>query len=264
MGRQIEIFPDLAGLSRRAAELFVSAAASSIAAGGRFTVCLSGGSTPKSLFNTLTSADFADKADWSKIVFFFGDERMVPVTSSDSNFRSADENLFAPLRIAGNQIFRWPVEAETPQQAATTYEKTLTAFFGLSGQAASGAPAPDRPRFDLCLLGMGPDGHTASLFPNTSALGEKTKIAVANRVDKLKTTRLTLTFPVINNSSEILFLVSGADKAAALKDVLEGPVLPLERPAQNIKPVNGRLYWLVDAAAGRLVPSAEVLRDKIS
>lgn len=237
--REIVVANVVEELNHLAAARFLDLARAAILTSGRFTVALAGGSTPKALYRLVASLKFRDRVDWSRVFFFFGDERFVPPDHPDSNYRMAKENLFDPLGTAPQNIFRWPVEITSPDQAAADYEKTVREFF-----------APDfLPRFDLMLLGLGADGHTASLFPYSPALKEASRIAVANPVEKLGTERLTLTFPVINNAANIIFLVSGPEKAPALKEILEGALNPEKFPAQMIKPVNGNLIWLIDKQA---------------
>lgn len=232
-------------LNRIAAEKFVFVAQQSIKESNKFTVALAGGSTPKSLYNLLASENFRSKIDWRKVFFFFGDERNVLPDSEESNFRMAKENLFEPLEILPENTFRWKTELENANEIAERYDATIKEFFDLAEKRF--------PRFDLILLGMGGDGHTASLFPFTEALAEDTKIAVANPVEKLNTVRLTLTFPVINNARNVIFLVRGADKAEILREVLEGENEPQKFPSQNVEPVNGNLYWLIDGQAAQFL-----------
>lgn len=227
-------------LSAAAAEEVVHAAEEAVAARGRFTIALSGGSTPRNLF-TLLATNARSTLPWDRMFFFWGDERHVPPTDAESNYRMADETMLSKIPVAAGNIFR--VAAENPDAAAAAgaYEQTLRKFFALeSGQV---------PRFDLILLGMGPDGHTASLFPGTAALQEKTRLVVANWVDKLKTSRITLTLPVLNAARCVAFLVSGTDKADALKAVLEGDAPGEQYPSKLVKPNDGKLIWLVDRAA---------------
>ena len=200
-------------LFEAAAELVASTASEAIAERGRFTIALSGGSTPKNLYNLLAT-NARSSLPWDRMFFFFGDERHVPPTDPESNYRMANEAMLSKVPVAPGNVFR--VEAEKPDAgaAATAYEQTLRKFFALE--------AGQIPAFDLILLGMGPDGHTASLFPGTEALQEKSKLFVANWVEKLKTHRLTLTLPVLNAARCVAFLVSGTDKAPVLKSVLEG------------------------------------------
>ncbi len=210
---------------------------------GRFTVALAGGSTPKSLYRLLSSGQFKDKLNWEKVFFFFGDERNVLPDNDESNFKMANENLFEPLNFLAANIFRWETESKNAGKIAEKYEETIKDFFVLA--------ANEFPRFDLILLGMGDDGHTASLFPFTAALNENGKIAAPNHVENLKTIRLTLTFPVINNAANIIFLVSGANKAEILREVLEGEFQPEKLPSQNVNPENGDIYWLIEANAAQ-------------
>ncbi len=224
-------------LSEQAAEFFIETGNKVIGRNGRFTVALSGGSTPRLLHQKLVSAPL----DWEKVFFFFGDERNVPSDHHESNFRMAFETLFYPLNIEHANIYRWQTEIANPLEVALDYAyRTATFFEGF-------------PRFDLIFLGLGSDGHTASLFPHTEALEETSDIAVANWVDKLEEERFTLTFPVINNAENIAFLVSGKEKAATLKDVTEGEFRPKNLPAQSVSPVNGTLHWFTDTAAASLL-----------
>ncbi len=224
-------------LSKDAAGFFVETANKAINRNGRFTVALSGGSTPRLLHQKLVSASL----DWKKVFFFFGDERNVPPDHHESNFRMAFETLFHPLNIEHANIYRWQTEIGNPLEVAIDYAFRAATFF------------EGFPRFDLILLGLGTDGHTASLFPQTEALSEASDIAAANWVDKLGEDRFTLTFPVINNAENIAFLVSGEEKAATLKDVTEGEFRPKHLPAQSVSPANGTLHWLVDKAAASLL-----------
>lgn len=244
MKRHVFIFPKIEELSRFAAEKFIEIGNEAIKTRGQFTVALAGGSTPKSLYRLLTTENFKSQINWKSVFFFFGDERNAPPDAEESNFRMANENLLKPLQIDFDKIYRWEIELEIPGKIAEDYSSNIEFFFR------------GFPKFDLILLGMGADGHTASLFPFTEALNETEKIAVANTVEKLNNWRFTLTFPVINNARNIIFLVSGADKAATLKEVLEGDFLPLKYPSQTVKPVGGKLLWLVDEPAAKLLTSA--------
>ena len=223
-----------------AAEEVVTATTEAIADQGRFTIALSGGSTPKSLFNLLaTNARTA--LPWDRMFFFWGDERHVPPTDPDSNYRMADEAMLSKVPVPPGNVFRFAAENPDAAAVADAYETTLRKFFKLEpGQT---------PQFDLILLGMGPDGHTASLFPGTPALQEKSRLVVANWVEKLKTHRLTLTLPVLNAARCVMFLVSGTDKSTALRAVLEGDAPAEQYPAKLVKPTSGDLIWMVDRAA---------------
>ncbi len=234
---QIIKVADAAALAQTAAEYFEQSAAENIAQAGRFTVALSGGSTPKAMFTILAAEPLASRIDWANIYFFWGDERCVPPDHPDSNFRMTSEALLSKVNLPEKNVIRMHGELE-PAEAAQKYSETLLVFF----EAA--------PVFDLVFLGMGADGHTASLFPGTTALhAEINKIAVENYVEKLKATRLTLTATTINAAKEVLFLVAGADKVTALQSVLEGDYLPEIFPSQLIQPGNQKLKWMVDEAA---------------
>lgn len=249
----IRIFDDAKLLNRFAAEKFVEMASEAVEYSEKFVVALAGGSTPKSLYQLLGSDEFKNKIDWSKVFFFFGDERDVSPDDGESNFRMANENLFQPLKTADENIFRWQTEIENAEKIAEKYAETIDNFFSLRKSPSAQADDSYFPQFDLILLGMGEDGHTASLFPFTEALRETEKLAVANPVEKLAATRLTLTFPVINNAANVIFLIKGADKAETLRTVLQGESQPEKYPSQNVKPSGGNLFWLVDGEAARLL-----------
>jgi 6-phosphogluconolactonase len=244
--REVLILPDAAAVTRRAAEEFLNSASEAVSQKGSFTVSLSGGSTPKALY-ALVSDDPAlrSKMPWGKMHFFFGDERHVPPDSPDSNFRMAEEALFSKGLVNPEQITRIKGEYADAEKAALEYEQALRAYFKLKDG--------EYPRFDLVLLGMGEEGHTLSLFPGTRALHAANRIVVRNWVGKLFTERITLTAPAANGANRMIFLVTRADKALALKAVLEGPYEPEQLPAQLIQPVNGKLLWLVDQAAGSML-----------
>ena len=242
---ELRVVPDAAPLFHAAATEFVSAAAASVETKGSFSVALSGGSTPRGMFALLAGDEFRGQVRWDRVFFFWGDERHVPPDHADSNFRMAREALLSHLSLREDQVFRIHGENPDPAAAAYEYEKTTRQFFGLAeGQF---------PRFDLVLLGMGPDGHTASLFPGTKALIEQTRVVVSNWVGKFNTHRITMTAPAINSAARVLFLIGGEDKAPALKAVLEGPLEPSQLPAQLIQPRDGSLLWLCDRAAAQLL-----------
>jgi 6-phosphogluconolactonase len=237
----LERLENLQAVARRAAELFVERARAERTR-GRFTVALSGGSTPRSLHTLLAGPDFRDQVDWTQVEFYWGDERYVPPDDPESNFRMARETLLNRLpEVRPQQIHRIHTELPDPAQAADLYEQELRREFALG--------AGELPRFDLIFLGLGPDGHTASLFPHTEALRARERLVVANYVSKLASHRITLTAPVLNAAATVAFLVAGSDKAAALVAVLEGPRNPETYPAQLVQPATGTLYWLVDSAA---------------
>ncbi|MGA7694062.1 MAG: 6-phosphogluconolactonase [Candidatus Sulfotelmatobacter sp.] len=227
-------------LFQAAAEEVLRAAAEAIAQRGRFTIALSGGSTPRNLY-TLIAANASASLPWDQMFFFWGDERHVPLNDPDSNYRMAKETLLSKVPIPPANIF--PVPADNPDAAAAAqaYEDTLRKFFALA--------AGEFPKFDLILLGMGPDGHTASLFPETAALQEKSRLVVANWVEKLSNSRITFTLPVLNAARCVAFLVSGADKAAVLHEVLEGKAPGEKYPSKLVRPIEGKLIWFVDRAA---------------
>jgi len=238
--REIRALTTPQELFAAAAEEVVRTANEAVAQRARFTIVLSGGSTPKSLYNLLaTNARTA--LPWDRMFFFWGDERHVPPTDPDSNYRMADETLLSKIPVPAGNVFR--IKAENPDAAAVAeaYEQTILKFFQLkSGEV---------PNFDLILLGMGPDGHTASLFPGTTALQDKSHLVVANWVEKMKTHRITLTLPVLNAARCVTFLVSGTDKASVLRTVLEEDVPEEQYPSKLVRPAAGKLIWLLDRAA---------------
>jgi 6-phosphogluconolactonase len=208
---------------------------------GRFTLALAGGTTPKSLYQLLASDQFRDQIDWTKVHFFFGDERNVLPDSDESNFKMANDSLFVPLEINESQVFRWKTEYELPKKIAEDYNETLINFFG------------ETPKFDLILLGMGTDGHTASLFPNTEALLITDDFAHENWVENLKTWRFTFTYPTINNAKKVFFIVSGNEKSEMLRIVLSGDRQPNLYPSQGVNPQNGTVSWMIDQNVAKLL-----------
>ena len=244
--RSIEVLASAANLFHAAAEEFIRVARAAIGAQGRFTVALSGGSTPKALYSLL-AANYADFA-WSRIFLFFGDERHVPPTDPDSNYRMVNESLLTKIAIPAENVFRVPAENPDAAAAALDYEAQLRRFFELSPGHQPGDRPGEFPRFDLILLGIGPDGHTASLFPDSPALDEQSRLVVANWVAKFNTHRITFTFPVLNRAAEVMFMASGADKADMLRQVLEGKSTP-PLPSQRVQPSDGKLLWMLDEAA---------------
>jgi 6-phosphogluconolactonase len=250
--REIRILADSAAIAKRAAQDFVQAAALAVREKNAFQVALAGGSTPKALYSLLVNDPaLRSQVPWDKMHLFFGDERHVPPDHPDSNFRMASEIMISKSPLKPEQVTRIKGEYPDAEQAALEYEKTLREYFKLKDG--------DYPRFDLVLAGMGSEGHTLSLFPGTKALHADGRIAVRNWVGKLGTDRITLTAPAASKAAEILFMVTGADKAPALKSVLEGPYEPDQLPAQALQPKNGKLLWLVDSAAGSLLTSG--IRD---
>jgi 6-phosphogluconolactonase len=199
---------------------------------------LSGGSTPRALFRLLANPDFAPRIDWSRVHIFWGDERCVPPDHQDSNYGMARETLLDHVPLPEDNICRIRGEID-PQQAAAEYEQVLRIFFSNA----------DTPRFDLLLQGMGDDGHTASLFAGTQALYERTRWVIENYVPKLEMWRITLTVGAINAAAHVIFLVTGQNKAATLREVLNGPHQPEYYPSQLVQPADGELIWMADAAA---------------
>ena len=246
MGREIRILADGAAIAKRAAQEFVEAAAAAVRAKGSFNVALAGGSTPKALYGLLVNDPaLRSQVPWDKIHLFFGDERHVGPGHPDSNFRMATEAMISHVPLGKDQVLRIKGEYPDTAEAAREYEQALQSYFKLK--------PGEHPRFDLLLAGMGNEGHTLSLFPGTKALHADGRIVVRNWVGKLYTERITLTAPAASNAAEIIFMVTGADKALALKAVLEGPYEPEQLPAQLIDPKSGRLLWLVDATAGGIL-----------
>jgi len=248
---ELTVVKDLDEISRAAADLIARQSQPAGSSGKPFTVALSGGSTPRRLHELLSRKPSVRNAlPWHNIHFFWGDERHVAPEDPQSNYRMACETLFDYAPVPAPNIHRVRAEESEAAVAAEHYEGQLQSFFNLT--------AGQLPRFDCVLLGIGSDGHTASLFPGTRALQEKRRLVVANWVEKLQTHRITLTVPVINNAARVIFLVSGSPKAEVLRQILEGAYRPDLLPAQLIRPVQGRLLWLVDrAAASSLTDSTE-------
>jgi len=243
---EIRILADGAAIAKRAAQEFIQAAAAAVRERGVFHVALAGGSTPKALYGLLANDPaMRSQVPWDKIQVFFGDERHVGPGHADSNFRMATEAMLSKVPLKANQVTRIKGECPDAGQAAHEYEDAIAVHFHLK--------AGEFPRFDLLLVGMGNEGHTLSLFPGTKALHADGRIVVSNWVGKLYTDRITLTAPAACAAAEILFMVTGADKALALKGVLEGPYEPEQMPAQLLQPKNGKLLWLVDTAAGGML-----------
>lgn len=240
---------DAAALAEATADVIVNAAQEAVRASGRFSLALSGGSTPHGLYTLLATDDRRRAAiAWDKVDVFWGDERHVPPDHPDSNFRMANDALLSHVPIDPAHVWRMKGEYADASTAADEYERDLRDAFRLR--------AGEMPRFDLVLLGIGTDGHTASLFPGTPVLTVTERLVASSRVPRLQTDRITLTVPVLNNAACALFQVEGAEKSAVLKDVLEGPYHPERLPAQVVRPHQGRLLWIVDrSAASRLAPA---------
>jgi 6-phosphogluconolactonase len=224
-----------------AASAFMRLSKQAAAIGQPFRTALSGGSTPKLLYRQLTSDAFRGEIPWERIQFFFGDERWVPHDHPDSNYRLAEDELFSKVPVNRDNILPVPTEGLGPEDAAAQYEQTIRRVFG--------TPQDQVPSFDLIFLGMGEDGHIASLFPHTAALHESHRLVVAHFVDKLNTYRITLTPAVLNTAANVILMVTGTGKAGALKHVLEGDYDPDTFPAQLLRNALGRVVWLVDKDA---------------
>jgi 6-phosphogluconolactonase len=242
----VRILTNPDAIARRAAQDFVQSATQAVSEKGSFTVALSGGSTPKALYSLLANdAALRSQIPWDKMSVYFGDERSVGPDHPDSNFRMATETMLSKVPLRPEHVFRIKGEYKDTEKAAQEYEQVLRTSFKIAeGQF---------PRFDLVFLGIGNEGHTASLFPGTKALQETKRLVVRNWVGKLYTNRITLTAPAINNAARVIFMVAGADKALALKGILEGPCEPDQLPAQLIQPVSGKLTWLVDTVGGGML-----------
>ncbi len=235
---EVRVHEDVRELALAAARLFVREANEAIGEFGRFAVALAGGSTPRATYETLASRyGSPSDLDWNKVHVFFGDERTVGPDHEDSNYRMAQGTLLS--RVPVGSVHRMRGELPPPE-AASLYEEELTAFFG------------GPPRLDLVMLGIGEDGHTASLFPRTPALDRDDRWAVENPVEKLGTTRLTLTVPAIDAAGRVVFLVAGGGKSEAVKEILEGDADPRDYPAKLVRPAGGPT-WMLDEAAARLL-----------
>jgi 6-phosphogluconolactonase len=238
---QIRVCDDLADLAWRAAEYFVQVARESIATNGRFNVALSGGSTPLPTYALLALPEWAARVNWAKTHVYWADERCVPPDDSASNYLNAHAVLLERVPLPPEQIHRMRGEAD-PAQAAHEYDMLI-------GDVA----------FDLILLGMGDDGHTASLFPGTAAVHEAEKLVVAHHVAKVGQWRLTLTPRAINAARHVAFLAGGKNKAERLREVIEGPYQPDVLPAQVVRPTQGKLMWFVDREAAALLKRGDTI-----
>lgn len=208
-----------------------------------FTLLLSGGRTPETVYSALSNPAVQSKIDWNRIHLFWGDERFVPSNHPDSNYGAVKKLLISKVNIPHSNIHPIPTEGITPQEGSKMYEEDLRAFFKIGDDSF--------PRFDLILLGVGEDGHTASLFPGSPELGEKHRWVVATSLEKLKNQRITMTLPVLNQGENVLVLATGVNKSEVLKKVFkpeESPLLPI----QQIHPFSGRLIFLLDKAAASL------------
>jgi len=242
---RIEVFPDLAELSRAAAQRFTTLAREYSEEGKVFAAALSGGSTPQMFLEILAEPEFSQRITWDNVHLFQVDERCVPPDNLQSNYRMIRSSLLIKVAGAMENFHRMRAEDEDRNAASAEYENEIREVL---------APAEgELPRFDLIFLGLGPDGHTASLFPGSPALAESSRWVCPNYVEKFQMHRLTLTYPILNAAREIVFLVSGPSKAEILRQVLEGPRDRNRFPAQGIEPVDGSLVWYVDKAAAQLL-----------
>ncbi len=238
----LSVCSDLTDLSQQAASRFADVARQAVANQGQFNVCLSGGTTPRETYALLASEPLRDEVPWPRVYIFWGDERCIPLDHPDNHYRMASDILLSKVPLPAQNVHRMRGETSDPEEAASEYEALLRSFFGLT--------AEDVPRFDLILLGMGADGHMASLFPGTGALVETQRLVVSNYVPKLGATRLTFTVRVLSHAHRIMFLVAGDSKADAVWTVLQGDDDQPKLPAQLVRPEKGTVLWLVDKAAG--------------
>jgi 6-phosphogluconolactonase len=237
------IYPDADTLSHEAAQYVVRIAQESIGTHGRFTFALSGGSTPKKLYSLLGSEPYRSQIDWSRVDLFWSDERSVPPEDEESNYHMAQQVLLSNIPIPANQVHRMPADQADGDAASLAYTRDMQNTFGTDGV----------PSFDLIQLGMGPEGHTASLFPHQPSLHEQQRLVMPVVVPKPPPPRLTFTPRILNAAKHVLFLVTGAEKADAVHSVLEGDYQPDEYPAQIVQPVKGEVTWMLDKeAAGKL------------
>lgn len=243
---RIEVLPHLEAISHKAAEMFVNASRSRIASQGKFSAAISGGSTPRKLYSLLGSAEYSPQVDWQRVHFFWVDERCVPKEHEESNFKAAFDRLLSKIPIPGENIHRIKGE-EDPDKAARDYEKEVRTFFGMSGL----------PMFDLVILGMGEDGHTASLFSGSNLLKERIRVAAPVYLEKPNWNRITLTLPVLNNATQILFLVAGHSKVDVVYEILGNGRKKERYPAGLISPVHGSITWLIDQEAAEKLRGIE-------
>jgi 6-phosphogluconolactonase len=238
---KLHIFPEKADLIEAVAQQVIATAQDVLSKRERFTIALAGGSTPRPLYELLASRSYRKKIEWQRVHLFWGDERCAPPDHPDSNYRMAKLALLDHISIPATNVHRIKGELD-PHSASDDYRAQLQAVFG-----------NQLPRFDVIIQGMGNDGHTASLFPNTAALDEQSRWVVPNYAEAMDSWRITLTYPVINNARYVIFLITGESKARALSMVLNGPDNPKQYPAQAVQLVDGELHWFVDeAAASRL------------
>jgi 6-phosphogluconolactonase len=235
----IAIYPDTNTLSHEAARYIVRLAGEATVTRGRFTIALSGGSTPKALYGLLATEPYRGQIDWSSVEIFWSDERCVPPDDAESNYRMAHEVLLSKIPIPASQVHRMPADQPDRDAASLAYTQQMQQTFGTNGI----------PAFDLIQLGMGPEGHTASLFPHQESLHERQRLVIPVIVSKPPPPRLTFTPPILNAARHILFLVTGSEKVDAVQAVLEGDYQPEEYPAQIVRPDKGEVIWMLDTTA---------------
>jgi 6-phosphogluconolactonase len=252
MPLDVRFYPSMLALNQAVCDHIVDIAERAITTRGRFTLALSGGSTPKPIYELLASRDYADTMNWTFVHVFWGDERCVPPTHRDSNYHMAREVLLNRVKIPLANLHRIQGETE-PEKSAALYDAELRDFF-IKRMNSS------RPRFDLILLGMGADGHTASLFPQTPAIHETQRWTMAQYIEKLGSWRITLTPTVINAAANVFFVVTGDDKAQTVRRVLNDPYNPDELPAQIVKPTDGVLRWYLDSGAGHALQDHSIVQ----
>ncbi len=236
---EMRVYADAEAVASAGAELFVTTCRAAIAARGRFRIALSGGSTPRRTYELLASPQFRSQIDWPRVDFFWGDERYVPPDHADNNYRMVREALLRHVSVADEQVHRVHTELGSASAAAGAYEDAIRRCFGTCGI----------PRFDLIYLGLGTNGHTASLFPHSPALHETDRLVLADFVAEVNMWRITMTAPLLNAGDAVAFLVAGRDKAQVLREVVSGSRDVERLPAQLIRPDNGELFWIVDRAA---------------
>jgi 6-phosphogluconolactonase len=248
----VEIFRTPDEMAKAVANRFAARAIEAVSARGRFTASLGGGKTPVALYTLLAKAPFVSQIPWARVHLFWGDERCVPPDHPDSNYRMIREFLLDHVPIPPANVLRMPGEMD-PAEAAARYEERLREFFVTHGDGF--------PVLDFILLGLGEDGHTASLFPGTRSIREPARWVVGHYVDAQKGWRITLTPPVINAARMVAFIVAGAGKAAVMKEILEGPFRPDTLPAQIVRPAGGDLVWMLDREAAALLKGEQKLES---
>ncbi len=238
---QVVVYPDKDTLSQEAARYIARIAQEAIVTRGRFTIALSGGSTPKVLFGLLGEPPYSEQIDWRLVDIFWSDERCVPPDDPESNYFLAHAQLLSKVQIPSAQVHRMPADRPDREVASLAYTQEMQSIFSTNGI----------PAFDLLQLGMGPEGHTCSLFPHQPSLHEESRLVMPVSVPKPPPDRLTFTPPLLNAARNVLFLVTGDDKAEAVQAVLEGDYQPDEYPAQIVRPVQGEVVWMLDTAAAQ-------------